>query len=917
MQSNKDQSNEEDIESNPTDTESNSGSDSSYKSTGTIRNSTGLKSLVLPTLVPPSPSKSISAMSNDNSSVEALSPLQLFIQRTTNSLSKFNIKNELTDENYKHWNLVIHESIESLGYESYLDTKDFVDTSLTDEKHKKIKFLITTWILSKCDGINGERARDHLTVRDPITKIMSINYDPHLLWNHFRNYHANISEAKLKRVENALHSLYQLGSDSMRAHIDKFSSLLREYNQYGGHMSTDQEARTLIKSLKPGYEVTIQVIYRVIKPLTLDQVKNELLMAEEEQSYVSPSMIQSSHHANSYHANPSHLTKCTADRCVGNTFQNPHKPEQCFKRPENYAKRDDWMAKQDENKKKFRRRNFNNQQANQAESSNAVRGVKIVRPPLASANHAMTFLIELKLDNTQPEEQVAPIVSEISQVFPAVDVSSAFIHTPVSSDPTTPEDPMPIVLKKEYYYDVTAQGSELIDLNATASAVAPSEGLWALNDTGASHHMFNDISLFDASTVKPLEDSNKRLRLAGGDASLAVHSTGSVKLRAGDGTVFTLADCLYVPELSRNLIAGGALLKKGVVTVINSTDPECFSLVMGQCALFNGAFTGNLMLIALEPVSYTASTHSTTQTSHSCHLQHQRLGHISNKYLNEMVKLGSLDGLCDKSSSVNSCPVCISSKSKRLPFSGSRPRSASFLQNVHVDLSGINRVTGLHNESYYILFTDDFSSFRHIFPLCNKTKETVFLVFTKYIALAERQTGCRLIQFTLDQGSEFINSIMQKLCEDTGIVLHFTASYTPEQNGVAERSNQTITTRARSFMVQSGVPLNFWYEACATAVFVTNRCITTALPDGKTPFEVWFFRKPSVEHLRVFGCQANVLIRKEARSSKFSSLTTEGVLVGFQSDNFNYRVFDLDSRKIILTHNVTFCEDIFLFLEFH
>ncbi|EGG03253.1 uncharacterized protein MELLADRAFT_56929 [Melampsora larici-populina 98AG31] len=242
----------------------------------------------------------------------------MFIQRTTNLLSKFNIKNDLNDENYNYWHLVIHESIESLGYESYLDIKDHVDTSLSEEKHKKIRFLLTTWILNKCDGVNGERARDSLTVRDPVTKDMSITYDPYMLWKFLKEYHSSISEAKLKNVESALLNMKQLRSDNMKVHIDKFSALLRDYWKFKGDMSDGQVAGTLIKSLKPGYEITVNIIYRVIQPLTFEKVKNELLMAEEEQEYVTPSLTQSSHLVSNYHANPSQLVKCTEDRCTAN-----------------------------------------------------------------------------------------------------------------------------------------------------------------------------------------------------------------------------------------------------------------------------------------------------------------------------------------------------------------------------------------------------------------------------------------------------------------------------------------------------------------------------------------------------------------------------------------------------------------------
>ncbi|KAG0150489.1 hypothetical protein CROQUDRAFT_88008 [Cronartium quercuum f. sp. fusiforme G11] len=95
-----------------------------------------------------------------------------------------------------------------------------------------------------------------------------------------------------------------------------------------------------------------------------------------------------------------------------------------------------------------------------------------------------------------------------------------------------------------------ANGTEFIDYDQLAASTETMTGLWALNDTGASHHMFNDLKLFQANSIKPIDGPSKQLRLAGGGASLSVHSTGSVKLRAGDGTSFTLGECLYVPKLS-------------------------------------------------------------------------------------------------------------------------------------------------------------------------------------------------------------------------------------------------------------------------------------------------------------------------------------------------------------------------------
>lgn len=114
-------------------------------------------------------------------------------------------------------------------------------------------------------------------------------------------------------------------------------------------------------------------------------------------------------------------------------------------------------------------------------------------------------------------------------------------------------------------------------------------------------------------------------------------------------------------------------------------------------------------------------------------------------------------------------------------------------------------------------------------------------------------------------------------------------------------------------MLKSSMPLRFWVQACETAVFLTNRTITSSLSGNHTPFKAWHYRKPSVNHLKVFGCLSYAPILKELRGSKFNPVSSPGVLVGFDEDNFNYEIFDLSSEKIILTHHATFNENSFPF----
>ena len=81
-----------------------------------------------------------------------------------------------------------------------------------------------------------------------------------------------------------------------------------------------------------------------------------------------------------------------------------------------------------------------------------------------------------------------------------------------------------------------------------------------------------------------------------------------------------------------------------------------------------------------------------------------------------------------------------------------------------------------------------------------------------------------------------------------GIVHQATVPYSPQQNGMAERMNRTLTERARSMLNFMQVEKKWWAEAMNTAVYVTNR-VTCASWPNKTPYEVCFGYKPDLLHI--------------------------------------------------------------------
>jgi hypothetical protein len=62
-----------------------------------------------------------------------------------------------------------------------------------------------------------------------------------------------------------------------------------------------------------------------------------------------------------------------------------------------------------------------------------------------------------------------------------------------------------------------------------------------------------------------------------------------------------------------------------------------------------------------------------------------------------------------------------------------------------------------------------------------------------------------------------------------------------------------------------------------TACYLVNRSPSSTL-DDKTPHEVWTGKKPSLKHLRVFGCDAYVHVPKENRSKLDKKLKSVSLL---------------------------------------
>ena len=101
-------------------------------------------------------------------------------------------------------------------------------------------------------------------------------------------------------------------------------------------------------------------------------------------------------------------------------------------------------------------------------------------------------------------------------------------------------------------------------------------------------------------------------------------------------------------------------------------------------------------------------------------------------------------------------------------------------------------------------------------------------MFVDYKAFHKKQTGKSLKILRSNGGGEYVNKEMSKFFTKYGIHHEMTTADTPEQNGVAERFNQTLLESVRAMIHSADIPKELWAELADTAAYLRNRLPTHA-----------------------------------------------------------------------------------------
>jgi hypothetical protein len=362
----------------------------------------------------------------------------------------------------------------------------------------------------------------------------------------------------------------------------------------------------------------------------------------------------------------------------------------------------------------------------------------------------------------------------------------------------------------------------------------------------------------------------------------------------------TIRDVLYAPSIGINLFSVAAVTAEGAE--VHFTKSQAFIVQNGTLEM-TATRTGEKLYCLDIVILQENEAFVARPFQRSLEEWHRTIGHINHKKIIEMANKKAVVGLelpAGSQPPTKQCHDCAKGKMHRLSFPTSTTKSERIGSIVHSDVCGPMQVNSLKGARYYVSFRDDFSGFRVVYFIKEKTE--VPHCCKAFIALLHTQTDQLVVVFRTDGGTEYL--LLDPWLKKRGIVHQTTNRFTPQQNGKAERDNRTIVEGARTLLYSNtALPLTLWAEAVNYMVYVLNRSFST-IYNQMTPFEAWHRRKPNISNLRIFGSEFYVLIPKELRR-KLDAKASVCFFVGNTDNQKGDRYWDPTTGKVNISRDVS------------
>lgn len=238
------------------------------------------------------------------------------------------------------------------------------------------------------------------------------------------------------------------------------------------------------------------------------------------------------------------------------------------------------------------------------------------------------------------------------------------------------------------------------------------EDEWIM-DTGCSYHMCHHREWFEDLD----EEAGGSVRM-GNQTVSRVKGVGNIRVKNEEGLNVLLTNVRFIPDMDRNLLSLATFEKAGYRF---ESENGVLSIKAGEQILLTGRRYDTLYLLQWRPAREEALV--TERRQDDTVLWHRRLGHMSQKNMNLLLKKCLLDR--KKVSTFEACEDCIYGRARRVGFNLAQHGTKEKLEYVHSDLWGAPSVPlSLGKCQYFISFIDDYTHKVWVYFL--KTKDEAF-----------------------------------------------------------------------------------------------------------------------------------------------------------------------------------------------
>ena len=235
------------------------------------------------------------------------------------------------------------------------------------------------------------------------------------------------------------------------------------------------------------------------------------------------------------------------------------------------------------------------------------------------------------------------------------------------------------------------------------------------------------------------------------------------------------------------------------------------------------------------------------------------------------------------------CPICDASKLSKAACGQADSRHATVCnQGLSIDTGFIvqksnnsarmERLTGLHGETCYVLITDHFSGALYGGTFATKAPPVDYI--NRWLAKHGRGKDVANKYVRMDLGGDLGKSTdIRNHFEEAGYVVEPTAPDSSHQNGPGERPHRTIKDALRSILYGAGLPLKFWPYTFHHYLRLYN-----VVPRGTrtlSSFEIRTGSPPDLQYLRTFGCKVSALPARAHRPSSLEHGVRSGLFLGY------------------------------------